>query len=163
MQKTIKSVTLQEHGAPHTRYIKNVYPSFLVRYYNIKEIMVQQVNWYTFSDWFQKSDTYKNNFTYAGLKALFDYLEQYEEDTGEPIEFDPIALCCEFSEYKSAWDAMEQYQPEDMPTEGEEGDDLVEIQEKNEAEALRWLEERTTVIPFDDNTLDGRGIIISNF
>ena len=36
------------------------------------------------------------NFTPWGRVALFDYLEEYEEDTGQQIEFDPIALCCEF-------------------------------------------------------------------
>jgi hypothetical protein len=40
------------------------------------------------------------NFTRAGLEALFDYLEDMELDTGSAIEFDPIALCCEFREYE---------------------------------------------------------------
>jgi hypothetical protein len=39
-----------------------------------------------------------NNFSYEGLGILFEYLEQYEEDTGEEIELDVIALCCDFSE-----------------------------------------------------------------
>lgn len=120
--------------------------------------MKQHVSVYDFRDSFLSSDTYKDNFTYDGLTALFDYLEQYEEETGEEIEFDMVALACEYSEYESAWEAMEQYQPEDMPVEGEEGDDLVEIQEKNEAEALRWLEENTTVIP-----VEGGGVIIQDF
>jgi len=46
-------------------------------------------------DWIQE----ENNFSYDGLKALFRYLDEMSEDTGEDIEFDPIALCCEFSEY----------------------------------------------------------------
>lgn len=98
-----------------------------------------------------------NGFSYHGALALAEYLEQYEEDCGEKIELDTVALRCEYSEYESAWDAMFQHQPEDMPVEGEEGDDLVEIQAKNEAEALRWLEERTQVIPFDG------GVIIQQF
>ena len=40
-----------------------------------------------------------NNFSYAGLKALFDYLEDFENSTGVEIELDVIALCTEFSEY----------------------------------------------------------------
>ena len=39
-----------------------------------------------------------NNFSYEGLGILFEYLEQYEEDTGEELELDVIALCCDFSE-----------------------------------------------------------------
>lgn len=38
------------------------------------------------------------NFSHEGLEILFDYLEQYEEDTGTEIELDVIALCCEFAE-----------------------------------------------------------------
>ena len=39
-----------------------------------------------------------DQFSYSGLKALFEYLESLTEDTGEPIEVDVIALCCDFSE-----------------------------------------------------------------
>lgn len=39
-----------------------------------------------------------DNFTHEGLRALFDYLEEYEESTGEEIELDVIALCCDYSE-----------------------------------------------------------------
>ena len=41
------------------------------------------------------------SWEYETLKTLFEYLEEYEESTGEQIEFDPIALRCEFSEYDS--------------------------------------------------------------
>jgi hypothetical protein len=99
-----------------------------------------------------------DNFTRAGLFALFDYLESYEQDTGEEVELDPIAICCDYSEYASAWDAMYEYQPDDMPTpELEDGCDLVELDEAQQAAALEWLEDRTTVIQFDD------GVIIQAF
>lgn len=39
-----------------------------------------------------------NQFSYEALGVLFDYFEQYEEDTNEVIEFDPIAISCEYSE-----------------------------------------------------------------
>ena len=48
-----------------------------------------------------RSDNYKNNFSYDGLHALFEYLEDYEDDTGEEIEFDMIGICCDYSEYDS--------------------------------------------------------------
>jgi hypothetical protein len=38
-----------------------------------------------------------DQFGYDGLRVLFDFMEQYEEDTGEEIELDVIALCCEYS------------------------------------------------------------------
>ena len=43
-----------------------------------------------FIEWFRKSEERKNQFTYEGLDALFDHLEEYEEGTGEKIKFDPI-------------------------------------------------------------------------
>lgn len=66
--------------------------------------MIKTINFSDFCDSF--SDTYKNNFTYKGKRALFDYLEQLEEDTSTPIELDPIALCCDYTEY----DNMEELQ-----------------------------------------------------
>ena len=111
---------------------------------------------YEFSDWIKQSDSYKNNFTFEGANALQAYIDELSE--GQNIEFDPIAWCVEYTEYKSAWEAMEQYQPDDMPVEGEPGDDLLEVQEKNEIAALEWLQDQTSVIE-----LDGGGIIVADF
>ena len=55
------------------------------------------------------SETYKDNFSYEGKRALFDYLEQISEDMGEDIELDPIALCCEYSEYSDADECAREY------------------------------------------------------
>ena len=98
--------------------------------------MIQQVSVYDFRDRFLSSDTYKNNFSYEGLTALFDYLEQLEEDTGEPIEFDMIALCCEYSEYKNLKEIKENY---------------------HNIKSMQDLEDNTQVIKFDG------GIIIQDF
>ena len=43
-----------------------------------------------------------NNFSYEALGLLFEYFEQYEEDTGEQIELDVTAICCEFYEETTA-------------------------------------------------------------
>lgn len=78
----------------------------------------------------------EENFTYEGLGALYDYLTELEEDTGEEIELDVIAICCDFSEYA----------------------DLEEIQgEYNDIEDMDDLRDHTTVIEFDG------GIIIQAF
>jgi hypothetical protein len=47
---------------------------------------------------FQMNQIRPDNFSYEGQGVLFDYFEQYEDDTGEQIEFDPIAFCCEYAE-----------------------------------------------------------------
>lgn len=38
-------------------------------------------------------------WSHSGAKALVEHLEELEEDTGEDIEFEFVALRCEFSEY----------------------------------------------------------------
>ncbi|MBG23705.1 MAG: hypothetical protein CMF22_10315 [Idiomarinaceae bacterium] len=39
-----------------------------------------------------------DNFSIDGLKALFEHLEEMEESSGQRIECDVIALCCDFTE-----------------------------------------------------------------
>lgn len=58
--------------------------------------MKTTVNFSEFRDLFQQIRP--DNFSYEGLKHLFSWLEQYEEDTGEELELDVIAICCDFSE-----------------------------------------------------------------
>ena len=56
--------------------------------------MKQTVNFYTFQKAFQ--DLRPNSFSYEGLRALFEYIEETEESTGFEVELDVIALCCDF-------------------------------------------------------------------
>ena len=78
--------------------------------------MKQSVTRFDFVDWFRGSDTYKNNFSYNGLNSLFDYFEELEEDMGQEIDFDPIAICCEFSEYENFEEIKENYNSTDIQT-----------------------------------------------
>lgn len=54
-----------------------------------------------FYHWLQKSANYKNNFSYNGADAVQSYYQELAENQDEPIEFDPIAWCCTFSEYSN--------------------------------------------------------------
>ena len=58
--------------------------------------MKQTIDNYDFKKAFQ--DIRPNSFSHDGLEALFDWFEQFEDDTGEEIELDVIAICCEFNE-----------------------------------------------------------------
>ena len=60
--------------------------------------MKKVIGFCEFSDAFRDMNR-KENFSYDGLKALYDYFTEYEESTGEEIELDVIAICCDFSEY----------------------------------------------------------------
>ena len=108
--------------------------------------MKNTVNSYDFVKAFE--ELRPDNFTRAGLNALFDYLEEYEADTGDEMELDVIALCCDFQEYESALEAAAEY--------GFEPDEK-EDEDAQEAAALEWLQDHTSVI-----THEG-GIIIQNW
>jgi len=69
-----------------------------------------------------------DNFTYQGLNALYDYLTDFEDGTGEEVELDVIGICCEYSEYKN----LKEYN-----------------QDYDYCESISQLQELTTVIPID--------------
>ena len=69
--------------------------------------MKQTINKYQFERAFK--EVRPDNFTYEGLNALYEYFEGYEEDTGEEIELDVIAICCEYTEYKNLKDLQYNY------------------------------------------------------
>jgi hypothetical protein len=60
--------------------------------------MKQTINFRQFEQAFE--DMGRSNQFPTGLRELFDYLESYEDVTGEEIELDVIALCCDFTEDK---------------------------------------------------------------
>ena len=74
--------------------------------------MKDTINKDQFRNWFRSSEQYRRTFSYEGLSALFDYLEEMEESTGEELDFDPVALCCEYSEYDTFEEFQEEYNGE---------------------------------------------------
>ena len=46
-----------------------------------------------------------HNFSRSGLFELFDYLNEVDEN----LEFDPIAICCDFTEYADLQEYTENY------------------------------------------------------
>lgn len=72
--------------------------------------LVLSVNESLFIDMFRKYNRL-DNFTYEGLKELFEYLENLSDDIGEPIELDVIALCCDYYE-GNAQDIINDYKDE---------------------------------------------------
>ena len=90
--------------------------------------MKQSVSIYDFERAFKRCE--RENFSYDGLKALFEYLEEFEDGTGEEVELDVIALCCEYAEY----DSLNEYN-DDYGTEYDEID---------------LIQDDTTLIKIDD-------------
>jgi hypothetical protein len=81
----------------------------------------------------------EDQFSYKGLISLFDYFEMLEEDTDQKIEFDVIAICCEYSEYDSLKDFQNDY-----------GD---------EYKSLEDIEDNTSLIKIEDT----EGFIVQQF
>lgn len=94
-------------------------------------------------------------WTYAGARALAEYLEQLEEDLGEEMEFDRVAIRCDYSEHASLQDWAEGY------FSGDWKDALCiepEDSEDENDEAIRdYIHDHGTLIEFDG------GIIVSSF
>ena len=84
-------------------------------------------------------------FSYHALRALFEHLERIEEDTDTELELDPIALCCEWSEYPSALDAAKAF-------------GYLEGVDSKDEFPIEWLMNRTDVVQVWEN-----GVIIRNF
>lgn len=84
----------------------------------------------------------------SGAYALADYLQELENDTGEEQEMDVVGIRCDFSEFSTAVEAAGEYGWQPEPD---------EYDEANEAAALSWLHDRTSVITFDG------GVIIAQF
>jgi hypothetical protein len=123
------------------------------------------------------SENPNGNFTYKGLRALFQYLESLEDDTGDKIELDVIALCCDYSEYQDLKEYFNNYRHEEFINEKkEEFEDLLKSDSDfnyKEDEFYNWLSEQygeeveeeinnnTTLIKFEDDL--NEGFIIQNY
>ena len=76
--------------------------------------MKKTINFYDFKRGLQLHER-ENQFSPSGLRALFDYFEQLEEECDTEIEFDPIAICCEYVEYDNIAEFWLDYDQEDYP------------------------------------------------
>jgi hypothetical protein len=96
-------------------------------------------------------------WSYAGARAIAEHLEQLEEDTGADMDFDRVAIRCDFSEYEglrqwaedyfgsiSAWESALSIEEDTLP---DDVDDKIR----------EYINDRGTLIEFDG------GVIVSSF
>ena len=103
------------------------------------------------------------NWSRAGAFALCEYLEELEEDIGEEVNFCPVALRCDYSQYFSLeeW-ASDQFRSH-VDGVGELGltigdDGKIEESAEGIDEAIRdYIRDRGTLLEFSD------GVIVSSF
>ena len=67
----------------------------------------------------------EHGFSRLGAFALFDYLTELEESCDTELDFDPIAFRCDFDEYETLQECLDQY---------------------DSVNSLEELQDRTTVI-----------------
>lgn len=106
-------------------------------------IMKQTITEYQFIEAFRHAGR-ESQFTVPARRALFEYLEDFEDSTGTELELDPVGICCEFSEYPTALDAAQAFGFKDG------------IDSKDES-PIEWLQNRTQVIEFNG------GVVIQQF
>ena len=83
----------------------------------------------------------KDQFTYEAIGLLFDYFEDYEDSTGEEIELDVIAICCDYSE-DTVTEISRNYS---IDLTDDEGNDTLDDNEK--ADIVReYLQENTSLV-----------------
>lgn len=71
--------------------------------------MKKTLSLYEFLDEVEKYEDRRGQFSREGLEAIYNYITSIEEDTGEETEFDFIAICCEFAEYKNEKEVLKSY------------------------------------------------------
>lgn len=85
----------------------------------------------------------KDRFSYDGLRVLFEHLEEYEDSTGQEIELDVIALCCEYLEAEPL-DIADSYGVDLTEVDPDEADEVEEV-------VLDYLNDHTTVCGVTDS------------
>lgn len=115
--------------------------------------MKQEVGFNAFCDGF--SPNRENNFSYEGKRALFDYLEQYEEDCGQEIELDIVALCCEYVEYENVEEYLKDYETDIDKEDYAFYENEEDIKEEFEKAVKEEISNKTTLIE-----VEGEGFII---
>ena len=110
--------------------------------------MKTTVNEFEFIEAFRRYDRF-DQFGTTALRSLFDYLEDLESDTGEELELDVIALCCDYS-VDTVEEIAEAYRIDIAGLDEEEARSAV----------LDYLNDNTTVV---DDDCDGSILYVSAF
>jgi hypothetical protein len=111
----------------------------------------------------QLHDDRDGGWSWDGALALATYLEELEEDMGEEIEFDRVAIRCDFSEYRNLVGWAKEYFGQDKEYFGQDkwkeeiGVEENTLDEERDERIREYIHENGTLIEFDT------GIIVSSF
>ena len=104
--------------------------------------IVQTVDFHTFHNAFMRAGR-EAQYSYQGLRGLFDHLEQLADDTGVDVDLDVVAICCYYTE-ETLKGAAKNY-----------GIDISECEDDDEIRetVLDYLQDNTMVAWSDDNSV----------
>jgi hypothetical protein len=97
--------------------------------------MKTTVSFYDFREAFRQHDRL-GSYSPEGLRALFNYFEQYEEETGQEVELDVVAICCDYDE--NHWEDVASNYSIDLSEYEDEEDKISAVRE--------YLEENTFLV-----------------
>ena len=97
------------------------------------------------------------SWSYSGARALVEHLEQLEDETGTEIDFCPVAIRCEYSQ----WDSLQSWAEDYFGSEREAcaeivGEDCISLYAAEE-DIRDYIRDRGELIEFDG------GVIVSSF
>lgn len=102
--------------------------------------MKQTIDFYQFANQFERIRP--DQFSREALSLLWDYFEEYEDDTQTEIELDVIAICCQFEEQHFS-DIANDYSIDGL--------EEFETDEEKAESVGNWLDENTSVIGILDD------------
>jgi len=99
--------------------------------------MYQNINQYDFVNAFERAGR-GDQFSRSGLFALYDYLEEYEENVGKPYVLEVVGVCCNYCEYKTLDEIVEAY-------------DCIDVEDAEDEEDIKEaIRDHTTLIEHDE-------------
>jgi len=103
-------------------------------------------------------------WTRAGAFALAEYLEDYEDSTGEEMELDVVAIRCDFSEHANLQEWADEYFSDAQQaadtlnlTLDTNGESFEEDEDETDEAIRKHINDNGTLIEFDG------GVIVSSF
>lgn len=88
-----------------------------------------------------RTDGKNGNFNCDGARILFNFLEQFEKETGEELELDIVNICCNYSQ-DSFLDVARDY---DI--------DITDCEDDLRGRVMDYLSEHTSVCGQNDETI----------
>jgi hypothetical protein len=99
------------------------------------------------SDFIRAFDDYdrSENFSVSGRIALYNYLTEEEDSTGEEINLDVIGICCDFNEYNDIEEYLMDY---NTTIDRKDFDDIEDYKDAVKDE----IRNKTILIEIDDDS-----------